>query len=256
MNPFRRREEARKRRELERRQSRREGVSAGLREGSEEDQEAPKREQRGARTPQSSVKKPRAERPKAGQAKAPARPRRRGDRAGEAPLGRRAVALLAAARAAFAKGAQATARRAGAARPFLERGGSAVGRGLRIAAVAVLRVAALIERVLRGSIGFVARVLSASVSRLSRLSTPERAAFAVTVAAAACLIVSQFVDYRGVEIDQAASADVANIGEPPQRDVQTAGEAHAYLLIPVALIAVGLAAMALRSRRWQLGRLA
>jgi hypothetical protein len=38
-------------------------------------------------------------------------------------------------------------------------------------------------------------------------------------------------------------------------DVKQAGEAHAYLLIPVAAVAAMLAVLALATRRWQLGRL-
>jgi len=237
---------------MERRQARRDALSSRLSGESGGASEAREPESGSALRPERQAEerpKPTKERPKPS-----VRTRQRGQ-SSKPPAGKRAVTALAAARTAFGKGGRATAHRAAAAQPFVARVGGAVGRALRIAAVAVLRVAALVERVLRKSIGFVAAVVAAAVSRLSRFLTPERAVFGVTVAAATCLIVAQFIDYRGVEIDQAAYADVLNIVKPPQRDVRTAGEAHAYLLIPVALLAVGLGAMALRSRRWQLGRL-
>lgn len=221
MNPFRKRKEARKQREIERRKARREALSARLGRDTEERR----------------------------------RPAEKTEAKGAEKTGRRAAESLAGARAAMSKGARATAQRAGAAQPAVARVGGVLGRGLRLGAAAVLRLAGHVERLLRAAIGFLAAVLSAIVARLSRLLTPERAVFVVTVAAAACLVVSQFIDYRGVEINQSAYAEVSDIVRAPQAEVRTAGEAHAYLLIPVALVAVALAALALRTRRWQLGRL-
>ena len=243
MNPFQRRREQRKRREAERRKARREAVSTRLGRSSEEPSET-KTEAKGKEGQPARAK-----------AKPPARAAPRRDRQRSEPLGQRALALLAAARTAFMKGARATAGRAGAAQPLIARVGASVGRALRLAGTAVLRLAAIIERLLRRSIGAIAGVVAAAVERLSRLLTPERAVFGVTVAVAACLVVSQFIAYHGVEIDQSAYAQVADIVRAPQRDVQDAGQAHAYLLIPVALLAVAFAALALRRGRWQLGRL-
>ena len=67
------------------------------------------------------------------------------------------------------------------------------------------------------------------------------------VASAACLVVSQFVDYRGVEIGQPGYAGLPAVAAPPTVDVKTAGQAHSYLLVPLALLA------AVARRRWRCG---
>lgn len=159
------------------------------------------------------------------------------------------------ARTALTRGLRATAGRGRGARPALKRAGEGARRQLRPAAAAVFRLAAGLEHGLQAGSGTLAASLGAGVTRLSRVLTPERAVFGVTVAAAGCLLVSQFVDYRGVEIGEPGYAEVTSIAPPPQRSQETPNEAHAYLLIPVALAAIGLAAVALVRRRWRLGRL-
>jgi hypothetical protein len=85
--------------------------------------------------------------------------------------------------------------------------------------------------------------------------TPERGIAGVIAATAVCLGVSQFVTYRGVEVGQPQYVGVSGIAPAPQTDRVDAGAAHAYLLIPVAVIAVLFAVVAVRSGRWRLGRL-
>ena len=55
-------------------------------------------------------------------------------------------------------------------------------------------------------------------------------------------MLSQFVYYRGVEIGQPGYGQVSAIASAPQVDLQRAGEAHSYLLIPLAAFAVVMAA--------------
>jgi hypothetical protein len=86
-----------------------------------------------------------------------------------------------------------------------------------------------------------------------RAVTPERAVAAVVLCAAALLAASQFVDYRGVSVGTPAYEDVRGVAPPPHTDREPAGSAHAYLLIPVAILAAGAGAFALRGR-WRLGR--
>lgn len=157
-------------------------------------------------------------------------------------------------REALGKGLGATGRRARGLQPRLAGPAGRIGGLLRGLAALVFRLLARIDRLLRGVAGGGAARLGAVTAALSRALTPERAVFCVILAAAACLVVSQFDDYRGVEIGQPAYTQVADIAPPPQVDTKTAGEAHAYLLIPLAAIGVALAAVALRRRRWQLGR--
>lgn len=86
--------------------------------------------------------------------------------------------------------------------------------------------------------------------------TPLRAAVAVTAIAAVLLGVSQFTDYRGVAVgveDYAAYADVEPVAPAPQVDRRDAGDPHAYLLVPLAVLALALVVAAARGR-WQLGR--
>jgi hypothetical protein len=84
--------------------------------------------------------------------------------------------------------------------------------------------------------------------------TPERAVCGVVIASAICLVVSQFVSYRSVEIGQPGYAGLT-AASPPTVDGKTAGEAHSYLLIPIALGAAIAAVMALRPGRRGLGRI-
>jgi hypothetical protein len=156
---------------------------------------------------------------------------------------------------ASAAGLRATRARAGKAAPVLAGPARAVLRVLGLLAAAFFRVCAVAEGILRAGWRFISSTLVAAAERLDRVLTPERVAFGVVVAAAGCLIVSQFVEYRGVQVGQPGYEDVSLIAPAPQRLQETPGEAHAYLLIPVALAAVWIAAVALLRRRWKLGRL-
>jgi hypothetical protein len=121
----------------------------------------------------------------------------------------------------------------------------------RPAAVLVLRAFSRGERVLR-------RVVAASIRGATRVSatvTPRRAIASVILASAVCLVVSQFVSYSSVEIGQSGYSGLP-AAAPPTVDTQPAGEAHAYLLIPIALLAAVVAAIMMRSERRGLGRIA
>ena len=84
--------------------------------------------------------------------------------------------------------------------------------------------------------------------------TPQRAICLTILAAAGCLIAAQFVNYRAVEIGRLGYAGIS-AASAPTVDAKTAGQAHAFLLIPVALLAASLALVALRNEgRRGLGR--
>jgi hypothetical protein len=127
--------------------------------------------------------------------------------------------------------------------------GKWLGKRLRPIVVLVLRGFSRGERALRRG----SRAATRAATRISAVITPERAICVVIVAAAACLIAAQFVSYRSVEIGQPAYAGLA-AASPPTEDVKAAGEAHSYLLIPVALVAAIAGVMALRPGRRGLGR--
>ena len=133
----------------------------------------------------------------------------------------------------------------------IKRGGSWVGRRtLRPAGVALFRTLELGDRATRAGC---ARLVRAT-TRASAVVTPARAIAAVTVLAAGCLVVSQFIDYRAVEVGQAGYANLPGAAAPvPTVDSKSAGSAHAYLLVPLALLAAGLAVAGLRAKRRGLG---
>ncbi|HEX3324817.1 MAG TPA: hypothetical protein VHR65_06805, partial [Solirubrobacterales bacterium] len=104
----------------------------------------------------------------------------------------------------------------------------------------LFRGLALAELALRAALGWAAGAAAAA----SAVVTPRRALAATIVAAAAALVVSQFLDYRGVEIGGAAYAGLPDAAQPPAVGVETAGQAHSYLLVPLALLAGALGAFA------------
>jgi hypothetical protein len=100
------------------------------------------------------------------------------------------------------------------------------------------------ERAARGG----GRALARAATAASAVVTPRRALAATIVGAAAALVVSQFLDYRGVEIGGAAYAGLPDVAQPPMAAVKTAGEAHSYLLVPLAAAAGLLGGFAATSR--------
>jgi hypothetical protein len=174
---------------------------------------------------------------------------------------RRIAAVLSAAARGTRRLDRALARRIERARPRLIhrlgqlralalRGLRALGRRLRPAAVLLLRLFSRAERLLRRLGGATAR----GATRASAVITPERAICAVILASATCLVASQFVTYSSVEVGQPAYAGLP-AASPPKVGGESAGEAHAYVLIPLALLAAIVAAIALRTGRRGLGRI-
>jgi hypothetical protein len=90
-------------------------------------------------------------------------------------------------------------------------------------------------------------------TRASAAITPQRAIGVVIAATGACLIASQFLDYRAVEIGQPGYAGLGNVARPPTVDSRTAGDAHAYLLVPLGAIAIALGGLAAGRDRRRLG---
>jgi hypothetical protein len=125
------------------------------------------------------------------------------------------------------------------------------GRRLRPPAALLFRALALFERRL---LRLAARS-SRAATRASALLTPQRGICLTIVGAAALLIAAQFVDYRAVEVGQQGYAGLP-AADAPTVGAETAGQAHGYLLVPVALLAAALAVVALlNERRSGLGRI-
>jgi hypothetical protein len=147
------------------------------------------------------------------------------------------------------------------ARPKLENGlrqlrargirvAKAVGKRLRPLAVLALRGFGRGDRVLRRASGVSAR----SATRAGALLTPARGIALLILASSICLVVSQFVTYSSVEIGQPAYAGLTS-ATPPTVAGEFAGDAHSYVLVPLALIAALVAAMMLRTERRGLARI-
>jgi hypothetical protein len=101
----------------------------------------------------------------------------------------------------------------------------------------------------------VCMLLVRGATSASERLTPGRAAAAVIVAAGACLVASQFIDYRAVEIGQSGYAGLPDVAQVPTTDARTAGAAHLYLLVPVGVLAALLGLLGLRRDARRLGLL-
>jgi hypothetical protein len=167
-------------------------------------------------------------------AKRPARWSRSVDRAANRGLERTHPALLRAAHRSRA----ATKRASAVAAPALRPVGAVLFRGIARGEAGVRRGCAAAVRI---------------ATQASAVITPQRAIGAVIVATGACLIASQFLDYRAVEIGQPGYAGLGSAARPPTVDAKTAGDAHAYLLVPLGLIAIAIGVLAARRDRRRLG---
>ena len=159
------------------------------------------------------------------------------------------------ARRTGARGLRATAARTG---PALSKAAARTAAAGRRAQPRIDWLVTLVPRAILWAgrtLMALAGILSSVATRLSRVITPERGIAGVIVCSAACLGVSQFVTYRGVEVGEPQYLGVSGVAPAPQTDRIDAGAAHAYLLIPVAVVAVVLAVIAVHGGRWRLGRL-
>jgi hypothetical protein len=124
-----------------------------------------------------------------------------------------------------------------------------LGPRLRPAAALFFRAISRAELWIRRLCAVCVRAATAASAAL----TPGRAIAAVVFAAGICLVVSQFIDYRGVEIGQPGYSGLPQVTAPPSVAVRTAGAAHAYLLVPVGAIAALLGLLAMTRERRRIG---
>jgi hypothetical protein len=123
-------------------------------------------------------------------------------------------------------------------------------RRLRPLGVLAFRALGFLERRLRRAAAWAVR----ASTRASAVITPDRALCGVIVASAACLLASQFVDYRGVQVGGPGYAGLTSSAQAPLVGLETPVDAHSYLLVAVALVAGALGVAAGRSGRRRLGR--
>ncbi len=75
----------------------------------------------------------------------------------------------------------------------------------------------------------------------------------MAAAAAVGLVLSQFADYRAISISTDNYAGVEEVVAAPPVEAASTGSAHAWIGIPLGVLALALVAAA--TRRWQLARL-
>ncbi len=156
-----------------------------------------------------------------------------------------------------------------AANRGLERAYPPLRRAWRTAVPALLAAAALLWRGLRPLLRGLFLALAAAEAALrsggrlaTRLAaaaaavlTPRRGVGLVIVAAGALLVVSQFLDYHGVQIGQTGYIGLPDVAKAPTVDLKTAGQAHSYVLVPVGAV-VALLGLVVVLRGGRAGRLA
>lgn len=125
----------------------------------------------------------------------------------------------------------------------------ALAKRLRPIGVFLLRLFGRGERLLRRASALAIK----GATRASAAITPQRAVCGVILASALCLIVSQFVDFRSVEIGQPGYAGLA-AAAPPTVAGKKPVDVHSYALVAIALLAAAAGAMALSPKRRGLGR--
>ena len=156
-----------------------------------------------------------------------------------------------------------------AANRGLERAYPPLRRAWLVVVPVLLAAAALAWRAARPALMWCFRALALgevavrSVGRLAvrastaaaRVLTPRRAIGLLIAATGALLVVSQFLDYHGVQIGQPGYAGLPDVVKVPTVDLRTAGQAHSYALVPVGAITV-LLGLAVIWRGGRTGRLA
>jgi hypothetical protein len=155
-----------------------------------------------------------------------------------------------------------------AANHGLERSYPPLRRAWLAAGPMLLAAAALFWRLARPALMWCFRALAlgeAAVRTVGRLAvrastaaarvlTPRRAIGLLIAATGALLVVSQFLDYHGVQIGQPGYVGLPEVAKPPTVDLQTAGQAHSYVLVPLGAIVVLLGLVMIlrggRTGRW------
>jgi hypothetical protein len=125
---------------------------------------------------------------------------------------------------------------------------------VRIPAGLIATLLDLTQGLLRWLRARIGPVLAATGALVSAAVTPLRTVALVGAAAAVALVISQFFDYRGVAVNAPAyRGEVGNVAPVPLTDTEPAGDAHLYLLLPIAVLALVLV-WATYAGRWRLGR--
>jgi hypothetical protein len=118
----------------------------------------------------------------------------------------------------------------------------------------VLRMAIAAWQFARGPLRTALATLGRWTNATSRFVTPVRALTAVTALALVVLALTQFADYRSISIgNDNYAGGIQTVAPAPVTETAATGSAHSYLMIPLAVIGLGLLAAAVTGR-WRLCR--
>ena len=95
-----------------------------------------------------------------------------------------------------------------------------------------------------------ARAIGAVIESADRFLTPLRAIVIVALGSAILLGVSQFIEYRAVEIGQPGYSGVLDVVSAPTTDGRTPIDQHSLLLVVAAILALAGTIAATGGRRW------
>jgi hypothetical protein len=117
-----------------------------------------------------------------------------------------------------------------------------------------LRLAIAAWQFARGPLRAALATLGRWTNAASRFVTPARALTAVTALALVVLALTQFADYRSISIgNDNYAGGIQTVAPAPVTETDATGSAHSYLMIPLALVGLGLLAAAVTGR-WRLCR--
>lgn len=173
-------------------------------------------------------------------------------------IGRRSAPALAAARRAAERLASIAGpvtrplrRVIGKIAPFVARIPLLIGA---IGVAVIAGIASTIERAQFALTNQLLPVLTRGVANASRTLTPIRIGTFSCLIAAGLLIGSQFLDYRGVAVGEALYKGQIAVDAPaPITATAVTGDAHFWVMIPIALIAALVSIASLRSGNQRLG---
>jgi hypothetical protein len=105
-------------------------------------------------------------------------------------------------------------------------------------------------RLLRPLLVAALRLMRALERRAERWLEPKRAVTGVAIATLIALAASQWMDYRSISVGNFAySGGVETVAPAPAVDVERAGDAHGWVMIPLAVVGLALVVAALAVRR-------
>lgn len=142
----------------------------------------------------------------------------------------------------LSRGIKATATETGRALAFIGRAIAALmARAASVFLIligAILSVGGALLELAGRLVATVAGALARAALALDRVLTPARAVIAASVLAAVLLGVSQFLDYRAVEIGSAGYDPILDLTRAPRTDVETPIGAHSIVLLVGAIAAL------------------